>query len=35
MKKYYYLNERPFHITPDPELYFSRKHGEADLISFG
>lgn len=36
-EKYYYLNERPFHITPDPKfLYFSRKHREAlDLISFG
>lgn len=36
-EKYYYLNERPFHITPDPKfLYFSRKHGEAlDLLLFG
>lgn len=33
-RKFFYLNERPFHITPDPRfLYLSSKHREAlDLL---
>ena len=36
-EKYFYLNENPFHITPDPRfLYLSRKHQEAiDLLLYG
>lgn len=36
-EKFFYLNEKPFHITPDPKfLYLSRKHREAiDLLTFG
>lgn len=36
-EKFFFLKEKPFHITPDPKfLYLSRKHGEAiDLMTFG
>jgi general secretion pathway protein A len=36
-EKYFYLNENPFHITPDPKfLYLSKKHQEAiDLLLYG
>ncbi|MBI5344019.1 MAG: AAA family ATPase [Deltaproteobacteria bacterium] len=36
-EKYFYLNEKPFHITPDPRfLYLSKNHREAmDLLNFG
>ncbi|MEE9613787.1 MAG: AAA family ATPase [Thermodesulfobacteriota bacterium] len=36
-EKFFYLKERPFHITPDPGfLYLSKKHREAmDLLTFG
>ena len=36
-EKYFYLNENPFHITPDPRFfYLSRKHQEAiDLLLYG
>ncbi|MFQ5585806.1 MAG: ExeA family protein [Thermodesulfobacteriota bacterium] len=36
-EKFFYLNENPFHITPDPKfLYLSRKHQEAiDLLLYG
>lgn len=36
-EKFFFLTERPFHITPDPKfLYLGRKHGEAiDLITYG
>lgn len=36
-EKFFYLKEKPFHITPDPRfLYLSRKHREAiDLMGFG
>lgn len=36
-EKYFYLREKPFHITPDPRfLYLSEKHREAmDLLRFG
>ncbi len=36
-EKFFFLKEKPFHITPDPKfLYLSKKHREAiDLLSFG
>jgi len=36
-ERFFFLNEKPFHITPDPRfLYLSKKHREAiDLLSFG
>lgn len=36
-EKFFYLNEKPFHITPDPRfLYLSSSHREAiDLMTFG
>lgn len=36
-EKYFYLNENPFHITPDTRfLYLSRTHAEAiDLMGYG
>ncbi|MBI5643924.1 MAG: AAA family ATPase [Deltaproteobacteria bacterium] len=36
-EKFFYLKEKPFHITPDPKfLYLSKKHSEAiDILSFG
>ena len=34
---FFFLKEKPFHITPDPRfLYLGRKHGEAiELLSYG
>jgi general secretion pathway protein A len=36
-ERFFFLKERPFHITPDPRfLYLGRKHGEAmELLSYG
>lgn len=36
-EKFFYLKEKPFHITPDPRfLYLSNKHREAiDLLTYG
>ncbi|MBI5970825.1 MAG: AAA family ATPase [Deltaproteobacteria bacterium] len=36
-EKFFYLKERPFHITPDPQfLYLSKGHGQAlDLMAYG
>lgn len=36
-ERYFYLKEKPFHITPDPRfLYLGRKHSEAiELVSYG
>ncbi len=36
-EKFFYLTEKPFHITPDPKfLFLSSKHREAmDLLRFG
>lgn len=36
-ERFFYLRERPFHVTPDPRfLYLGRKHGEAmGLLSYG
>lgn len=36
-EKFFYLKERPFHITPDPEfLYLSKSHAQAlDLLAYG
>ncbi|OGP16358.1 MAG: hypothetical protein A2V21_301345 [Deltaproteobacteria bacterium GWC2_55_46] len=36
-ERFFFLKEKPFHITPDPRfLYLSRKHREAiDLLTFG
>lgn len=36
-EKFFYLKEKPFHITPDPKfLFLSKKHREAiDLLNFG
>ncbi len=36
-ERFFYLTEKPFHITPDPKfLYLSSKHREAmDLLRFG
>lgn len=36
-EKFFFLTEKPFHVTPDPRfLYLSKKHSEAiDLMSFG
>jgi general secretion pathway protein A len=36
-EKFFYLKEKPFHITPDPKfLYAGKKHGAAiDLLRYG
>ena len=36
-ERFFFLKEKPFHITPDPRfLYLGRKHGEAiELLSYG
>jgi general secretion pathway protein A len=36
-ERFFYLKEKPFHITPDPRfLYLGRKHSEAmELLSYG
>jgi len=36
-ERFFFLREKPFHITPDPRfLYLGRKHGEAiELLSYG
>ena len=36
-EKYFYLKEKPFHITPDPRfLYLGNKHREAiELLAYG
>jgi general secretion pathway protein A len=36
-EKFFFLKEKPFHITPDPRfLFLSKKHAEAlDLLAFG
>ncbi len=36
-EKFFYLKERPFHITPDPQfLYLSKGHAQAlDLLAYG
>lgn len=36
-ERFFYLREKPFHVTPDPRfLYLGRKHGEAmSLLSYG
>lgn len=36
-ERFFFLKEKPFHITPDPRfLYLGRKHGEAiELLAYG